>query len=351
MTTTSSVRIYDRAGNFLAELNTPVTRTWERNKYGEASFQVAYNDQKFRPEYFAWGNLLYIRTANLPDWGGVLDKSRDWGQDRCTFNAYSAEYLFNMRTLEDVISFDSNSVEWNVVQAPAGVVFVELIRRSNLLEDTLISAGNVWGGGPQVKVQGGYVKIASLLQDLLDISANDYNVTPYLNVDLAVNGVLKFRGNWYQQLLSFRSTTLREGYNMSVKSSSNFVEYPPKVNRAIAYGNSGTLNDKVTAVAQDLASIGKNRLRQDCVSIASNDATDAVTAATSAIAMGGNGKQLFDVSALNVDNTFLDLGIGCVLPVQFVTYGFGRKTMGRVVRMQYTDGDESVDITCEEYIP
>jgi hypothetical protein len=334
--TDSRVRIFDRTGAPLVEILTKVTRSWELNTWGEASFKMTYNDPKWREKFFQFGNLLLIETNNLPIWGGVIDNARSWGKFEATVRAYSGEYLFALRAFMSPYDETHN----------AGDHFGRWIALANHNEDTLIDPGVIWGGGSSFSFPEAYVKIGDAIKDLLEKSGNDYSVIPYLDD----HGYLKFYGHWYEKRLSFRKTPLREGHNLEVNEKS-LVEYPPKANYVVAFGNAALIAEKSTHEAQNVSSRGKYGTRQDGISVNSNEQADVTAAAHAAIKLDGDKQNIFsDLTALNIGSTFSDLDIGNVLPIQFIQYGFGLETRGRIVYMQTTDGVEEVKLVCEEYV-
>jgi hypothetical protein len=319
----------------LTEILTKVTCSWELNGWGEASFKMAYNDPKWSRKNFEFGNLLLININNLPAWGGVIDNVRSWGKFECTVHAYSGEYLFALRAFMSPYS-ETHS---------AGTHFYQWIHRANLKEDTLIEPGKLWGGGASFPFPVAYMKISSAIEDLLEKSGNDYAVIPVTYA----NGRLAFYGHWYKKRLSFRQTNLREGHNLEVNEQS-LAEYPPKANDVLAFGSASVVADKAISEAENKSSQGKYRLRQDCASVNSNEQAAVVAAASAAIDLDGDKRNIFaDLAALNIGSTFSDLDIGNVLPVQFIQYGFGLETRVRIVRMEYVDGIEKVKLTGEEY--
>jgi hypothetical protein len=335
ITTDSRVRIFDKGGNYLVDIQARVTRSWELNAWGEASFLIPYSETKFKEKNFQFGNLLLIETNNLPDWGGVIDGSRDWGQLEAKINAKSAEYFFATRWLMS---------PYTATDEPGGH-FKALVHRANLDEDTCIDPGVITGDGASFEFPLSYVKLSDAIDDLLEKSGFDYSVTPYINT----NGNLTFRANLYTKRLSNRLTVLKEGFNLRVGNKS-LSEYPPKANDILAFGNSAKDAEKEHYRQDNHYSRRKYRLYQRCISVSSNTPADVREAVLSALKLDSQKQNVFsDMVGLNKGNLFDDLGIGNVLPVEFVQYGFGLETSARITRLEYTDGADEVKITAEEY--
>lgn len=336
MTTTDSrIRLFDRTGAPLVEILAKVTRSWELNGWGEASFKFPYTDKKWCEKHFQFGNHLLIETNNLPDWGGVIDGPRDWGAYEATINAKSGEYLYAMRALMSA---------YTATDEPGGH-YKALINLANIDEDTLIDAGNITGAGAAFAFPVAYIPIIDAVEDLCEKSGFDYSVTPLVNI----NGNLTFRGNLYKKRVVYRRTILREGWNLKTGNRS-LSEYPPKANDILAYGNSGKDASRVKYRQESSISQRKYRLYQRCIAVSSNTQADVREAVITALELDSQKQNIFsDLIALNKAQTFDELTIGGVHDIVFVKYGFGLETKARIVHMEYTDGLDEVKLTAEEY--
>lgn len=331
--TDSRIRLFSRSGNPLADILAKPTCSWVLNGVGTASFKIPYKYGKWQRTLFEFGNLLLIETNNLPPWGGVIDGAREWGMYEATVNARSAEHLFSLRSL---------TVPYSRTAHP-GDHFKTLVYTANQDEDTLIDPGIVTGEGYEFLFEASYIQISNAIENILETSGFDYAVIPFVDD----YGRLSFRANLYQKRISSRKTVLREGYNLKIGTRS-LTEYPPKANEIVGYGNAA--KGRVTYSVENKSSQTKYRLRQRCVSATSNTLAEVASIARAALALDALKQNVFgDLIALNKVNTFSDLNIGNVLPVEFVNYGWGLETNARIVYMQFTGGLDEVKLTCEEY--
>jgi hypothetical protein len=244
----SVIEIYDRTtGIMIEQIKSYAPRSWVISAEGRVTITMSVFNKKCQKHILQHGNLVYIKhgpnpgfKGSLPDWGGVLDTPRTWGNGKVTCTAYTAEHLFKKRTgLKDK----------NYHHSP-GEVFRYLIRNSNAREDLRIREGDIDDSGDEVPDE-----VISILSPFDQITALATKVNAYwrLTPGFDSSGKFVFYANWYRKLINNTGFCLT---NSRVKTDGNFyVEQGDIINSALHYGNSVNWDDRVSATAKNQQSI------------------------------------------------------------------------------------------------
>ena len=91
------IRVFDRNGSPIGEINALYTCSWLLNAPGKLSFTLSVNDPKCREDFLRFGNLVLVLHDDLPAWGGVIDTPREWGDGNVRINAWGGEKLLDFR--------------------------------------------------------------------------------------------------------------------------------------------------------------------------------------------------------------------------------------------------------------
>ncbi|RLG29463.1 hypothetical protein DRO03_07230 [Methanosarcinales archaeon] len=323
---TVRVLLADKTGLVLAETAARVTAVSERlNKYGRADLVISRNDLTAVADNLQFGGRVLIQFDNgLPDWGGVFELPRKWGDGDIALTAYSGAYLLALRRTGKGRYFTNATV---------GEIFAAVINEANAVAGMGIAVGDVWGGGdihsPDYHLDSLYDIITKSVCGRL--SEADFAVEPTL-----VSGRLSFVAHLYERHGADKlNIAMLEGHNVQVN---NFNEQGPLHNEitlagadVTGTGSTGWGDGRLIAQAADLASINSYGLRQ--YSEVHGGVTSQVTLDGSAeiiLDERAQPHELFDLAAIDLaPAAFADYGVGDSVVAWLHSYGFGG-TVSRV---------------------
>lgn len=269
----------------------------------------------------------------IPDWGGVFELPRTWGEGDITLTAYSGAYLLALRRTDKGRYFTNATV---------GEIFTAVINDANAVADMGIAIGDVWGGGdvhsPDYHFDSLYEIVTSSICGRL--SAADFDVAPVLT-----DGRLSFVAHLYERRGGDKANVaLLEGHNCQV---SGFNEQGPlhnEINLAGADvsgdGASGWGDGRLIAQARDLASINAYGLRQ--YSEVHGGVTSQVTldgSAANILAERVQPHALFDLTAMDL------------APAAFAEYGVGDGVVAWLHSYGFSGTATRVDILARSFLP
>ena len=334
---TSRVTIFDRTGAPLTTLRVATSRSWVLNGIGEATFQIAYTDPKCKREYLEFGNRVLIEHPKMPDWVGVIDTPRDWGNSSVTVRAYDACSLLSWRRGRQGLTMTGT----------AGSLFKQIILFANQVQDIGLRPGTIYLGGTdrQETVND------SLWQHMSNIcgrSGNDFIFTPRRDA-----GRLVIDGNWYQRAGEPISVILSEGKNIEL-GNDVLTEDGRIVNDLLGYGEGATYETRIEAYGFNLESANRYDLRQSFATYSGNSELATLQANVNAdLALIKSPQTILQITALDVGNTFAGLRLGNTMPVRLHSIGFtgsgrGYEATVRIYGMRYTDTTQKVDLVTKE---
>lgn len=325
------VRIFDRRGRPLCQFRAAWARSWVINGEGRASAKLAVTKTQYvNDDMLRYGNWILIQNDSLPDWVGMIDVPREWGNRVVTVNAFTPErqFMYRRGPLEVVLT------------GSAGSIAEQLLTLVNAAENTILRAGDIWRGGVQRQETVNPTRLSQNLAGLSARSHEEYSWRPIINPQ----GRLLIYMDWFSRLGERTSVILQEGKkggNIEV-SDAPMVEDAPIVNDLLGYGQGTTWKTRPSAVT--LASDDSRErfgLRQDSQNW--NAVIDLGT-------IRDNNEQrlsnvsypdlIFSVTALNRGDTFKYLGLGNRLTLRLASTGFtgdnvGVETLVRIIGMGY----------------
>lgn len=324
------VRIFNRFGEELASFMANVSRSWAIGKEGRAEFVYpVIKTNLVNERVLQFGNFLLIENSALSSWVGVIDTPRSWTSKNVTVSAYSPERLFKYRR-------GSQSGE-ELIRGSAGTIFKEMVRRINDREKTIMVTGNVFFGGAQREETLTPATMDVNLRQLQERSQEEYSFTPTI-----VNSKLVILANWYQQIGVETPLTLAQATNGGNLGESTMKEDEDIVNSIFGFGEGMTWATKPTALTRDALSIWKYGLREDregwrgVVNISTIEQNNL-----DMIKMTKQPKKIFQLTALNVGDTFRYLRLGNRIKILLEGMGFseaGNDTLvsTRILGMSYS---------------
>lgn len=334
------VLVADRTGRILAELQPALVRvSWRLNNVGRATFVLAKTDDKATEDNLRFGNYMLIQFSNgLPDWGGMIDTPRTWGNAEIACTAYSGEYLLALRQTDRGRYFTSATV---------GYIYEQLIVEANAVDATGLTIGNVWGGGDPHSPEYHFKNLLTIVQDGLcrRLSDADFYVEPAES-----GGFIIFTAHLYERRGGVKTgVALLEGHNVSratLKEQGSIRNWWDLAGEGTTWGT-----DRLTSHAEGLASIAEYGLRQasrvysDTSVQASLDDT-----ADNELALSETPVNVLTLEAVNLQPAaFADYDVGDSVQVKLQTYGFGGyEHQVRLVTREYNPETDSCALVVEE---
>ncbi len=310
------IRIFNRSGVELASFQASISRSWAIGREGRASFE--YPSRKtdvVNENVLQFGNYLLVENSRLPAWVGIIDTPREWDKDVITVNAYTLERLFKYRigTPDDKLS------------GSAGQIWKKLIDTINSAEKTILVAGEAWDGGTSREETLTANSIENNLKQLQERSGEDYNFRPVI-----LRGKLVVYGDWYKSLGVETPLTLLEGGNIE---SATMREDGTIINSVLGYGDGITWTSRQRAIEVNTDSVASYGLRQD------GEEYTGVTVLTTVqnnnseyIRRNSKPRKIFQITALNVGDTFDYIALGNRVNVKFTNMGFYNSAIGTFAR-------------------
>lgn len=196
----------DKTGTQVAELEAEIGPvSWRLNDVGRVQFALSKKDAKAIQANYQYGNRVIVQFDNgLPNWVGVIDTPRDWGQAKVTANAYSGEYILGTRQTDRGRYFTNQTV---------GEIYRGLIDDANGVADMGITIGNVWEGGPGHYPEYHFKNLLQIVRESLCATLSDYDFD--VTGELTGNKIT-MRANLYERKGYERvNVVLVEGTNLA----------------------------------------------------------------------------------------------------------------------------------------
>jgi len=337
---TTRIQIFSNTGSRIGEIDANVTRSWKLNDYGSGSFAMSLEDAKAVVDYLQFGNFVYMTNDKLPDWGGMIDTPRTWGNGVITSSIYQAEYALKSENTGHRVDKFSGS--------PGGI-FTELTRKK--LGTTIpVLPGDIFGSGVDQKKVYNYGQIYQACKDLADESGHDWDLSPAIDA----NGSLYFTANWYERKGVDRQYHLYEDLNIRL-SDRVLIEQGAIVNNVIGFGNGSAWTSKPVSSSRDEESASKYGYRTIAVSLSVDSQSQTEEGTRNYLAENKEPRRTFDLVALDVEDTYSNIRIGDTLPIDFYTVGFtggevGLSTRVRVLQMAFDDIQNQLRLVVDEVV-
>jgi hypothetical protein len=335
----SSIRIFDKTGVQIAEVDAVCNRSWLLNDVGKASFTLSIFDAKCRRDVLEFGNLVLIEHEKLPAWGGVIDTPRVWGQGTVTINAYSAEQLFKYRIgLQDQKVTGTTAILLRKV--------LEIAQNHGWLP---VSAGIIEDDGIQREETINPTDLLDELKRICERAGGDFMMQPALDA----NGRLYFVLNYYRSLRLDTQYVLKEGHNIALANRA-LSEQGEIINELLGYGDGVSWSSKPVYTGRNDASIAYYGLRQGSEYFQGVTQVGSVQKNVEAqLAVKAYPRTTLDLQALDVGETWLNCRLGAVFAVELHSAGFYGTDIGyigtaRVYGMEFDEMRQTVRIIGEQ---
>lgn len=320
------IRIFDRSGAEVAGFQAEVARSWAIGTEGRASFEYSSIKTNIVNErVLKFGNILLIENSRLPAWVGVIDTPRQWDARTITVNAYTMERYFKWRV----------GPPEQKLSGSAGSIFAQMVNYINNQELTVLRNGNIWTGGTYREETLNPVTLDRNLEQLQQRSLEEYEFAP------SAGGRLLVYANWAYRLGTYTPLTLLEAENGGNIEKPTMREDGDITNWIIGYGDGMSWTSRPYRYATDGASWGKYGLRQTGQEYNGVSQTATIdNNNTEYLTKNKEPRKIFEVTALNVGNTFDFLRLGNRVAVKFIKLGFTNGVLGtsvntRILGMSY----------------
>lgn len=328
---TSRIRLFNREGILIYEINAPAFREWVLNDIGNANFTIKASGME---PYVEVGNYVTIEHDKLDTWVGTINMPRPWSPRVITVNAKSVMNLFNLR----VGSYQQ------MVTGSWGQVFSQVLGIVNAAETTCLQIGTYTAGvvfTSIVDMSNPYV----YLQRALTQAQTRLDFRP-----VVTNGKLTIYVDMQPTLYTPSDLRLIENKNIK-KGTSTLLEQGEIYNDVTVMGVS--LDQvKVVARQRDPISIEKHGLRQILFSEGQSQA-DVDRLAVVRLAQYAYPRKTLGLITIDQGDTFYKTRVGNVAYVELQTQGFlngglGFRGSAYMRTVQFDDKNAEGVLVCEE---
>lgn len=305
------VSIFDKYGYYVGDLRTSVFYDDVLNSdpsVGRCDFTISRNDPKCSKKYLQIGNFVLIRDGELPDWIGVIVK-RTWNYGSVDILAMQAAHVLSKR-----------GTPIKKFTGTAGAIFSKIISVTNDLpyNEKQITTGVIYTGGTQREETGGDSAL-SHLQQLANRTGNDFEVT----YDFDENGRLYLVANWYERRGFVTGKYYREGHNIELADGVLVEDGREMANAIEGRGDASTTGTRISSIKYDVVSIAEHGLHHETKNYSGNKEQATLdNNVASDIETNGNPVKSYDITALDVGDTFSYIGIGNTHEIDLNTNGF-----------------------------
>jgi hypothetical protein len=339
----TQVRVFDRFGVPLVDLDCFARRSWKLNGMGKAIFRIAKTDPRCAEVNLRFGNLVLVEHDGVGRWGGVIDPPRHWNEGEIEFTAYTPELLLKY------------SVLWNPVLATDETAgyrfegylyenFEERHDREIFELGTVFKGGTTWDDVSGLQDFDCYKK----LREFSDKSGQDWEFLPRFRG----NGNLYFECNWHESLGStYDDIIVEEGKHINIKGGTVFSEQGEIANQIYAYWPDDTSYEYSNNQDAESEVFYGERWKRYSITFTNYAAVnDWINEKLSEMK---NPRRTFNISVVNDGDIFSYLGVGNTVGLQLVNYGFTNNALGiettvRVKSREYAENDGFMSLVVEE---
>jgi len=212
------------------------------------------------------------------------------------------------------------------VTGVSGGVFTKIINQTNALlyNEKPITLGSIYNGGTQREETTGNDAL-SHIQELAKRTGYDFEIT----YDFDSNGKLYLVGNWYERRGVETGKYLREGHNIELSNNLLVEDGREMVNSLEGRGDASTTGTRVSFTGYDLDSIAENGLNHESKTYSGNKEISTLTNnVNSDLQENGYPLKSYDATALDVGDTFVNIGLGNISEIDLNSNGFEGAGLG-----------------------
>lgn len=327
----SRIRLYNRGGTLIYEVDSPSFREWVLNDIGSASFTIKADGME---EYIQFGNYITIEHDKLDTWVGVIQTPRTWSSNVITVNAKSAMWLFSQRV---------GSYEQSVIGS-WGDVFSQMIGIVNAAESTLLRIGT-YDDGISYESVVDMSNLYTYLQRALAQAQTRLDFRP-----VVTGGQLVVYIDMQPTLYTPSNLRLEEGLN--IKDNTSILIEQGEIYNDITILGVGLDQTKFTANAVDQVSVDRYGRRQRLFSEGQSQ-NDVSRLATVRLAQYAYPRNTLALTTMDKGDTLLYTRVGNSGPVELKSVGYlsgalGFRGTASVRVLQFDDKNQEAVLVCEE---
>lgn len=333
----SRLTFFDKTGVRIAELDATFRRSWRLNEYGIGSFTLSTQDAKAILDNLQFGNFIYAEHDKLPAWGGIIDTPRTWGEGKITCSAYSGEYLMTMRITPRTLN----------LKGSYGSIYDDLIKSRG---HRLVRSGDIFGGGPVVRMIYNYADIYAEMKKLAADSGYEFSFEPAINT----NGGLYFSANWYEKRGMERPFILYEDRHLRL-SGTILREQGEIRNRLRIYGEGASFETRPVSKMDNRESSDKYGARWKAIYAGPFSGQALEDVALKLSKEYAEPRNTFDLTILDEGDAFKNSRIGNILPLELYSVGFtgaslGLSTKNRFLQMDFDEENKLLKVVADEVL-
>lgn len=333
---TDRVRVYHRGGIGLADLRVTVERSAYINDEGEAEFDIVTNDPNCRREdYLNFGNWLLVESDKLEPWVGMIEH-QELKRRYIHIRAFTPDRQLVYRNVPRQLRLKGKS----------GAVYRQILNLCNRAEETVIQAGVIWNGGPDMPEENlSGDNLRDYVIELAERAGAEYTFTP-----VPYNGQLVIEAHWLDRIGVDSPFSLEESYNLADEAYS--IKFnPPEANEMWGYGAGAGQTDRPTSTYLDPDSRARYGLRQGSRTFSDYDTKDAVkNAIRNQINTIKEPERLFKLSMTDTGATWSQVQLGNIHPLRMWSVDSGLSTKVRVTGMYHNPYEGKVELINQEVI-
>ena len=325
--TVSRVEFYDKDGGKMDETLAATRRNWALSGCGECQFTLSVKDTKATARLLEFGNIVRITHAKLPDWCGLIEPEREWGDHSVTVKALEYSSIFKRRAIP---------ANYEAYTGTPGGAVTWALNVSNITARTLVERGDIHPAGAELNYKfmltNWYDQIAKIAQ----VRGQDWRVRPYITDGGALRFYLDFG-----KIGEETGFLLQEGHNIEL-ATRPLVETGPIYNSVLAVGSAPKTGDRKTHYSRDYDSIARYGLHAYRINVNSNEESVLEAQAKGTLKKYANPRRVFDLTGADVGNLFYKLNPGNTFLLRLVNIGLtpggtGLQTTVRLTGMEYDD--------------
>lgn len=330
--TYSQVLIADADGNPLADLNIRARRSWLINDIGEATLWLPTNHPKYSPRLYQYGNLVWIASRTLGNWGGVIREPITLYTDQVEIGCLSGEDLLNDRVCLGMPKLND---------AGSGSYLRNAVSFANSKQDLRVRPGTIWEGHSVNVVRIGTETVYQFMGRVQQRSPIEWRLTPQLDA----GGRMVFNADLSDQLGDvLPGVVLHDGQGANIEEDDRpTVTIQGRIANSILVSSDGsTAEDAFSGWAQDTNSLALYGLREQAFVEAVGTQSGAVVHARSHA--GESARQTAVYNVTTTGRAIMPyIRLGNTLSIRLNKYGVTDTV--RITGMAYDDFEGGAALT------
>jgi len=221
------LRVFDKRGDPLAEINASVNCSWAQGDIGSLEFTISRDDANCTRENLEFGNYVLWESEFLQPWGGIIWPPRDWGRGTVTVHALAGEFWFKRKWVNIA---EQTGMPKNALHGIGSAIFTKVIEIGESVGGGRIELGRLTGEGPYTKIEHSAQVSYDALQELAGRVQQEW----WLEPDTDSENRIVFFANWEVRRGKEKNFDLVEGKNFELVGMA--TESGELINRVLVFG-------------------------------------------------------------------------------------------------------------------